>query len=195
MLPHTFRLIFPSFFLVACSTFSGVHRVPYSLTFDEPQRLRFQGKGAGAGMMLSSSMGPMGVAIGVAIDEGIAKDIQAGMDGAGCALEPLVDQAFEQSAAQRGWSAVKGKSDTERTAQLTIQRLGFRSTSGDQDPAHAEVTLLLRYGNLDYALGYPTENSTPDALPLQRLKSDGGAACRMLRDALRNAFDGWHPAS
>lgn len=42
---------------------------------EDDLRVRFSGKGAGAGIALSSSMGPAGIAIGVAIDEGIAKDI------------------------------------------------------------------------------------------------------------------------
>lgn len=38
--------------------------------------LTYSGRGAGAGVALVGSMGPMGVAIGAAIDEGIAKNIR-----------------------------------------------------------------------------------------------------------------------
>jgi len=37
--------------------------------------LHFEGKGSAAGIMLMGAMGPAGIAIGVAIDVGIAKDI------------------------------------------------------------------------------------------------------------------------
>ena len=39
-----------------------------SISIIEQDRIRFSGKGAGAGMMMSSSMGAMGIAIGVAIE-------------------------------------------------------------------------------------------------------------------------------
>lgn len=180
--------------LAACSSLPTTRHVPYTLTIDDPLRVRFQGKGAGAGMMLSSTMGPMGVAIGVAIDEGIAKDIQAVMDKAGCNLGALVDQSFEQSAAQRGWSANKENPDAQGMALLRVQRIGFQSTPGDQDPAHAEIDMLMRFEGVDYTLRYPLANKAPDSIPLNNLKSDGGAACQALRDALRNVFDAWHPA-
>jgi hypothetical protein len=46
------------------------------IQFAQPKHIVFQGKGAGAGIALMSTMGPMGIALGVAIDEGIAKDIR-----------------------------------------------------------------------------------------------------------------------
>jgi len=41
--------------------------------------LAFSGKGAAAGTMMDAYMGGAGVAIGIAIDEGIAKDITANL--------------------------------------------------------------------------------------------------------------------
>jgi hypothetical protein len=61
---------------VVCASCASLAGKPTVTTELNDERLRFSGKGAGAGVMLSSSMGPMGIAIGVAIDEGIAKAIR-----------------------------------------------------------------------------------------------------------------------
>jgi 3-oxoacyl-[acyl-carrier-protein] synthase-1 len=54
--------------LQACAS---IKQPKISIEFSDPDRIRFSGKGAGAGVMMSSSMGVMGIAIGVAIDEGM----------------------------------------------------------------------------------------------------------------------------
>lgn len=61
--------------LVGCATFVE-QSPPLQVSFGDERIIRVTGKGSGAGMALMSSMGPMGVAIGVAIDEGIAKGIR-----------------------------------------------------------------------------------------------------------------------
>lgn len=45
--------------------------------------IKYTGKGAGASFALMGAMGPMGAAIGVAIDEGISKDIRKNIEASG----------------------------------------------------------------------------------------------------------------
>lgn len=179
--------------VVSCSHLPRVPAIPYSLEFDAPPRIRFQGKGAAAGMMMSSSMGPMGIAIGVAIDEGIAKDIQAAADKAGCALDQVVAGAFEQASARHGRSAIQKNPDSEDVAVIRIHRIGFVVTSGEADPAYVAAELSIRFNGVDYSIRHPIEQDTPPfTTPLERLKADGEPACRMLDDALQGAFDEWY---
>ena len=76
----SFRCLFVIFFILslsACSALDSRDSEPLviDVVVSEPARMRFQGKGASAGAMLMSAMGPVGIGIGVAIDEGIAKEI------------------------------------------------------------------------------------------------------------------------
>lgn len=70
------------FFLSGCSTFykSDTHSV-----FTEIPLLEYSGRGAGASFALMGSMGASGIAIGSAIDSGIAKDIRT----------TLLDQGYD----------------------------------------------------------------------------------------------------
>lgn len=77
-----------------------VNGCAYVDTADRPNRisvfissatvLSYSGKGAGAGMALMATVGPVGAAIGVAIDEGIAKDIRQNIKNAGFDLKRAV---------------------------------------------------------------------------------------------------------
>jgi hypothetical protein len=64
------------FINAGCSSLSLFTQKPIEIIYTSPDRISFQGKGAGAGIALISSMGPVGIALGVAIHEGIAKDIR-----------------------------------------------------------------------------------------------------------------------
>lgn len=178
----------------ACSISPPAPSIPYSLAFDDPQRIRFQGKGAAAGMMMSSSMGPMGIAIGVAIDEGIAKDIQAAADKAGCALDQVVAGAFEQASAQHGQSAIQEAPDSDDVAVIRIHRIGFAVTSGEADPAYVSAELSIRFNGVDYSMRHPVEQGSPSSTttPLERIKVDGARACHMLNEALQSVFGEWY---
>lgn len=62
--------------LASCASIQKPHSPVITVTDNTGERFEFSGKGAGAGMMMAGSMGAMGIAIGVAIDVGIAKDIR-----------------------------------------------------------------------------------------------------------------------
>ena len=84
-------VLFPALLLnSACTTLGFQSQTPVEIHYSSPDRISFQGKGAGAGMALMSSMGPIGIAIGVAIDEGIAKDIRETAVEAGVSFKTLL---------------------------------------------------------------------------------------------------------
>jgi|GEM_PF-2831627 len=104
--------VFSLSLLAACSSLPPTNNQPaVSVSMPDNHRMHFRGKGAGAGMMLMSSMGPMGIAIGVAIDEGIAKDIGASAAAAGVDVKALTEHAFSQ---YRG-----------ETLHIVVERYGF----------------------------------------------------------------------
>ncbi len=67
--------------LTACATSNskGSDCAPVAINVPD-NAWHYQGPGAAASFMLMSSSGPMGAAIGVAIDQGIQKDLLEGMD-------------------------------------------------------------------------------------------------------------------
>lgn len=92
---------------------------------EDDQRIRFSGKGAGAGIALSSSMGPAGIAIGVAIDEGIAKDIG----------RALATREFDIAASVKtAFTALPLQFDL---VNIRIVRYGFVTQPSDKDLADA----------------------------------------------------------
>ena len=67
--------------LTACATSKSKNSDCLSTAVYIPENAwYYQGPGAAASFMLMSSSGPMGAAIGVAIDQGIQKDLLEGMD-------------------------------------------------------------------------------------------------------------------
>lgn len=104
------------------------------ITFEEPVRARFSGKGAGAGMMMMSSMGPMGIAIGVAIDEGIGKDIQASMDAEGISVESLIESVFLES-------SEFCEAPMPLNLRIRVERYGFILVPGENDPTSGQLHL------------------------------------------------------
>ncbi len=158
-----------------------------TVTLPEPNRPRFSGKGAGAGMMMMSSMGPMGIAIGVAIDEGIAKDIAGQLVLSGVALPESIQTAFVQYLINTSEYSAGTK------VHLEIQRYGFITQRGDNDPITAEIHLRYQFDGQD-----PIEIKFPQTyqgdyiptLPLAEAKLDGQASARLFSKALALVLPG-----
>ncbi len=115
--------------LIACLVVSVLaascaHVPSVDVSVTEPDRIRFQGKGAGAGMMLMSSMGSMGIAIGIAIDEGIGKDINKTADAAGFDIEQMLREEINEQFKQA--PNLKVKTDK---IKVVVERYGFITRS------------------------------------------------------------------
>lgn len=98
----------------------------------EPNKMRFSGKGAGAGMMLMSSMGPMGVAIGVAIDEGIANDIDKTANASGFNIETLILQKLSSTLKAKAQAEIN-EAQLANVITINILRYGFVIQPGGDD--------------------------------------------------------------
>lgn len=160
----------------------------------DSDRTHFSGKGAGAGMMLSSSMGPMGIAIGIAIDEGIAKDIHETAQKAGLNFGKLFRESITQQALQHkmglDFSSDKGSVDYV----IWIEEYGFISQPGEDDPVSARIHLKIKSSLHDQSspavvdLHYPEDflGEEDDLLlrSLERVKTDPGVIEELWRHAL-----------
>lgn len=145
-----------------------------------PNRLRFEGKGAGAGIALMSTMGPMGIAIGVAIDEGIANTLNEQLADTNSAL---LDDLKEALAHQLS-TTLSG--NTSQHWGLQIERYGLKTVAGS-DRSLVTLSANLTDGQQNYALSWPTDwvatsvadQSKDESLPkclwddLESLKKNG----------------------
>ena len=134
-------------FFTVCVTSSGctslslftdtfVEKTPVEIHYTSPDRISFQGKGAGAGIALMSSMGPVGIAIGVAIDEGIAKDIRDTAKAGDVDFKTLLKDSVATM-------------DTLKDADSTdVKRYGFVMKNGSKDYVAAEVRVTVTKGDV-----------------------------------------------
>jgi hypothetical protein len=107
------------------------------INVENNSRLHFSGKGAGAGMMLSASMGAVGTAIGIAIDEGIAKKIAETAEKATISMEAILQETLSHH---------KNRSQASFNA-VVINRYGFIILPGDGEQATAQLHVALQYDN------------------------------------------------
>lgn len=165
--------------LVSCS---GLHTnqqsIPeISISIEGQDRIRFSGKGAGAGMMMASSMGATGIAIGVAIDEGIAKDIQDAYTGSGGNFSYLLETEI------KSWLSLHceaSKSDIyetclEESLDVTVYRYGFETSSGENDPVRPDLDFGFKFSEQEIRLNLKGADLDDVLIPLELAKEDGKA--------------------
>ena len=151
-----------------------------TMSWEAPQKLYFSGKGAGAGMALMSTMGPMGMAIGVAIDEGISKDIASAQAQTGQEIKQIIsNQASNKTV---NWSS-NGDADS---AEIIIKRIEFKLVrGGENDATEIHIKFLDKRRNSTQEINYPKDfpNHKASAFPLNRLKEDGDLSNKLLAEA------------
>ncbi|WP_141685314.1 hypothetical protein [Pseudoalteromonas luteoviolacea] len=110
----------------------------------------YVGRGTSAGPMLMGAMGPMGIAVGIAIDEGIGRDIE---------------RALSDSLVQNQTTIVKSVAvNFPKAERFALRKIEFKSDANDDDLAYAITTLIL----------YPSETFkcfSSESSPLDALKS------------------------
>ncbi len=129
-------------------------------------------------MMLMSSMGPMGIAIGVAIDEGIAKEIDGEARESGFDIKDVLSRAFQKN------------SSILSINTLTIEGYGFISRSGGDDPVAAQLHVyIVSDDGRRLSVKYPEdfERGAIKLTPLELIKTDGGEAILSI-DAAASIF-------
>ncbi len=176
--------------LAACSVFPSSSTKSINLQFNEPNRISFQGKGAGAGIALMGTMGPVGIAIGVAIDEGIAKDIRKAVDNEEGDTKAFVAGMVTSQIKAQGYNvALNSEQPTYPT--ITIKRYGFKIMNGSTDATAAEwsIEIELEPGK-KINVHYPKDFSKDSikTYVLSDLKKDGKLGSELLTESLARVF-------
>ena len=147
---------------------------PVVVTVREGVRLNFSGKGTAAGVMLMSSMGPAGIAVGIAIDKGVEKSIAASAEAEAVDIGSIILNAFSNQAG----------------IVIGIEQYGFAggsSAEGFIDPAVPIMSLsVLKLGNdmqQNQAVILDAKTCDLPLIELSELKTDGVAIERALKSA------------
>jgi hypothetical protein len=172
--------------LGACSLLSQkpVVQAAINVSIETQDRIRFSGKGAGAGMMMSSSMGSMGIAIGVAIDEGIAKEIHESFIASGGDFSAIIESET------RSWlSGICSVDELELKSlccagtelKIRVYHYGVVTTSGENDPVKAKLEIGFVQGDQE-ELRLDSKDLDDDQfkVPLDVIKKDGQLAIDLL---------------
>jgi hypothetical protein len=159
-------------FLLACASKNG-HDI--QVTYGERQTLYFTGRGAAAGVMMDSLLGGTGVAIGIAIDEGISKDIAAAIlvNNPHFSMDSLVKDALFDAASQGNFKGLKS---------VIIEKYGFQSAPEDTVLPLLEIQLVCKSGVVQKIKFVPDEADV--AIPFDKVKIDGDLAEKKLRQAV-----------
>jgi hypothetical protein len=173
------------------------------IKFPEPNRIQFQGKGAGAGIALMSTMGPVGIALGVAIDEGIAKDIREAASISGFDMPSYISNSIDEHS-QAGWKAVfVNQANASNISSLksefpniVVKRYGFKTTGAVNDATSAELVVFVNMSKEDkLEYHYPNDfipvdgekkTSNIPSYPLAELKINGALSVSLMQQAIDN---------
>jgi len=154
--------------LTSCSSNNtAIDNILIKTHIAEPNKVRFSGRGAGAGMMLMSSMGPMGIAIGVAIDEGIANDIDKTAKASELDIAALISQQLSSVLKVK---AQAKKFDMQLANEITIDilRYGFILQSGGGDLVAAQLHLNISWNGQQWlTIKYPEQLTAPQRKELK----------------------------
>lgn len=196
---HTLLLRFFFSLLVAmlfsgCQTLATKNLEPLAVEYPTKERLEFTGRGSAAAMMMSGSMGAMGIAIGVAIDEGISKDLHKSAMVGGFDQQAIITNVL----GARGYQVVEGDDDisslsTRRPSikhltikRLSIKHLGFRS-AGDLIAPWVEVVFTQE--GQEHSLSYKElAGDSVQAADLNVLREDSAKAAGMIAQALEQVL-------
>jgi len=171
-------------FLPACSVLQNPPQNNLHVSWNEPHKFYFQGKGAGAGMALMSTMGPIGMAIGVAIDEGISKDISTTQQTSGKTIEDLLNEVATTSSMHVSWQ----NTNNDSLPSLTIERIEFNIVHGENDATGVKIkALYMDNTGTESTLNYPkdTPNYIAPSFPLEQLKSNDKLANELLTEGFK----------
>ena len=161
------------FLLSSCATFQPAQP---NIHIGERESLAFTGKGAAAGVMMDAYLGGAGVAIGIAIDEGIAKDIEKNITqrSGGFDMLRLVESVLHS-----------GKYQELGASDVYIDTYGFKTFPGEGDRVTAWLKVRFKENSDEVTLTFPDDSPGPEALELSEVKTNPEAAYHLLENAMR----------
>lgn len=179
--------LIPTFLSLSCTTNSGIsERVVYG----DRSTLAFSGKGAAAGMMMDAYMGGAGVAIGIAIDEGIAKDIATNISSRPDGFDMI---ALAQKELLTNIKSKNSKTNRQQISatKITIEKFGFHSAKGEGDKVSAWLKIRFSNQDGDVIVSYPDDFTSPAVIEFNDAKKNPELAFNTLKDATDLILDKW----
>lgn len=150
--------------LSACVTLNSKLEISYL----DRDSLNFTGRGSAAGVMLDAVMDGAGIAIGIAIDQGIAKDISNNI----LLHDPKFD--FRELIRQR-----VNKSSVSALESIKIKTYGFKSAPGE-DQVSAWLELEVVQNGTIIQVKYPEEFTNVKTESFVKVKENAAAAVDLL---------------
>lgn len=149
---------------------------PVEVTYGERQSLYFTGRGSAAGIMMDSVLGGAGIAIGIAIDEGIAKDISAAILSSNpeFTMDGLVKDALKEK--------VKQGMNVDGLKSVVITKYGFQVAPDDK--VAPLVALQFTCESADIPVVEFTSDNKDQTIPFDQSKTNGKLVEKLLRDAV-----------
>lgn len=177
--------------LAACATINTPPVSVNAIDDSDADRVRFRGRGAGAGLMLSGTMGAMGTAIGIAIDEGIAKDIHATAEAGAVSFNDLLRAEISSQSEGVSWVSLEDRSEATRV--YTIHEYGFVTVPGSSDEVYPMFELSIESGSETRLIRVPDDYfDSPEVLPkagFTQIKAKAGEIERLWKEALALALN------
>lgn len=146
----------------------------------ERGQLYFTGRGSAAGMMMDSLLGGAGIAIGIAIDEGIAKDISSALliNNPKFSMAALVKDVLREQA--------KEGVNLNGLKSIVIEKYGFQSAPDDRVVPLLELQLTCESGASSNIKFVPNESS--QSITFEQAKTNGKLVERELCNATGELF-------
>ena len=182
--------------LSGCATKAAT---PVQVKTGERTTLAFTGKGAAAGVMMDAFLGGAGVAIGIAIDEGIAKDITENIlkPPATFNVVSVVEKNILALKSERkSFQILKGSdAPPKNSVSVVVDTYGFRSFPGEGDKVTAWIKLRFIEKTKESIVNYPADFESPKAIDLSEVKTNSKVATVALEDAITLSINKWFAAN
>lgn len=177
--------LFSSILLLGCATHP--HAV-WQVKMADRTALAFSGKGAAAGIMMDAYISGSGIAIGIAIDQGIAKTIAENIQkkSPDFSFTSLVDkQLAKHSSRSRKLVCSEG------ALQVVVDTYGFHTFAGSGDDVTAWLKMHFICNGKDTLINYPADFPAPKLAELNAVKTNPDVAYGLLHDAVAELVQVW----
>lgn len=189
---YTFGFLISSIFftLASCSVISPLPS--YTITKPQNPTISFTGRGAASGPILMGAMGPSGIAVGLAIDVGIAKDIEKYGFKEGLNIDSLFNDSLKKippSLYKAG-----GFFRSPHKLHFNLSKIGFVEPMGQSNTIWPALELTVTRGDWQKAYHYPDDfqkdkNTSLPNTTLEQLKGTQSPARQLLSHALTKVIE------
>lgn len=187
---------------LSCSCSTLPTKPVYQLTAPAGINVTFSGRGAASGPMLMSAMGPAGIAVGLAIDVGIGKDIEKFGFTDGLKL----DELFAYSVTETIKTSKVGREyfSKQPAPNFQVSKIGFVELSGQNNLIQPAIELSVQKGTWQKTYRYPEDFQAGKDTPLpgatlEQLKSIQSPARQLLQQAvtqvIKKSINDWQADS